>query len=200
LLLLFVDNLYSYLLNVLLTLLMCLLQVYYYVCVLVPCIVDVLIYCAVSEKQRRQVYSEEMAQVAETAKALMENFSEKSSTFTSATHVEHIRGMFKVCAGAFIYFFPSALFGHFLADFFSFLLCTALIYLPSQSSHSFCCCCCCCCVCVKISWTSFLAAFSLALRDTDDQAIVLICLEAFRCAIRIACIFGMHVSTAYVDK
>ena len=51
-----------------------------------------------SEKQRRQVYSEEMAQVAETAKALMENFSEKSSTFTSATHVEHIRGMFKVCA------------------------------------------------------------------------------------------------------
>ena len=50
----------------------------------------------VSEKQRRQVYSEEMAQVAETAKALMENFSEKSSTFTSATHVEHIRGMFKV--------------------------------------------------------------------------------------------------------
>jgi hypothetical protein len=51
----------------------------------------------VSEKQRRQAYSQEMAKVAETAKALMENISEKSSTFTSATHVEHVRGMFKVC-------------------------------------------------------------------------------------------------------
>lgn len=52
--------------------------------------------CAVSEKQRRQAYSQEMAKVAETAKTLMENISEKSSTFTSATHVEHVRGMFKV--------------------------------------------------------------------------------------------------------
>lgn len=52
----------------------------------------------VSEKQRRQAYQSEMAQVAETAKTLMENISEKSSTFTSATHVEHVRGMFKVCA------------------------------------------------------------------------------------------------------
>ncbi len=49
-----------------------------------------------SEKQRRQVYSQEMAELAETTKVLMENFSEKSSTFTSATHVEHVRGMFKV--------------------------------------------------------------------------------------------------------
>ena len=49
-----------------------------------------------SEKQRRQAYSQEMAKVAETAKTLMENISEKSSTFTSATHVEHVRGMFKV--------------------------------------------------------------------------------------------------------
>ena len=49
-----------------------------------------------SEKQRRQAYHQEMAQVAETAKTLMENISEKSSTFTSATHVEHVRGMFKV--------------------------------------------------------------------------------------------------------
>ena len=50
----------------------------------------------VSEKQRRQVYSQEMKQVAETAETLMENICLKSSTFTSATHVEHIRGMFKV--------------------------------------------------------------------------------------------------------
>lgn len=49
-----------------------------------------------SEKQRRQAYNQEMAKVAETAKTLMENISEKSSTFTSATHVEHVRGMFKV--------------------------------------------------------------------------------------------------------
>ena len=34
--------------------------------------------------------------MAETAKALMEGISDKSSTFTRATHVEHVRGMFKV--------------------------------------------------------------------------------------------------------
>ena len=59
-----------------------------------------ILFFAVSEKQRRQVYNQEMAQVAETTKALMENISEKSSTFTSATHVEHVRGMFKVPAYA----------------------------------------------------------------------------------------------------
>ena len=61
------------------------------------------------------MYSQEMAQVAETAKTLMENISEKSSTFTSAMHVEHIRGMFKVCAvvvllGFFVYSFVLVMF------------------------------------------------------------------------------------------
>ena len=55
-----------------------------------PCV------CAVSEKQRMQAYKKEMAQLAETATTLMENMSDKPSTFTSATHVEHIRAMFKV--------------------------------------------------------------------------------------------------------
>ena len=52
--------------------------------------------CTVSEKQRIQAYKKEMAQLAETATTLMENMSDKPSTFTSATHVEHIRAMFKV--------------------------------------------------------------------------------------------------------
>ena len=43
-----------------------------------------------------QAYKKEMAQLAETATTLMENMSDKPSTFTSATHVEHIRAMFKV--------------------------------------------------------------------------------------------------------
>ena len=53
-------------------------------------------YWSVSEKQRMQAYKKEMAQLAETATTLMENMSDKPSTFTSATHVEHIRAMFKV--------------------------------------------------------------------------------------------------------
>ena len=43
-----------------------------------------------------QAYKKEMAQLAEMATTLMENMSDKPSTFTSATHVEHIRAMFKV--------------------------------------------------------------------------------------------------------
>jgi len=50
----------------------------------------------VSEKQRRLAYTQEMTQMAETAKALMEGMSDKASSFTTATHVEHVRGMFKV--------------------------------------------------------------------------------------------------------
>ena len=52
--------------------------------------------CTVSEKQRMQAYKKEMAQLSEMATTLMENMSDKPSTFTSATHVEHIRAMFKV--------------------------------------------------------------------------------------------------------
>ena len=37
-----------------------------------------------------------MAQMAQTAEALMEGMSNKPSSFTSATHAEHVRGMFKV--------------------------------------------------------------------------------------------------------
>ena len=50
----------------------------------------------VSEKQRRLAYTQEMAQMAQTAEALMEGMSNKPSSFTSATHAEHVRGMFKV--------------------------------------------------------------------------------------------------------
>ena len=34
--------------------------------------------------------------MAQTAEALMEGMSNKPSSFTSATHAEHVRGMFKV--------------------------------------------------------------------------------------------------------
>jgi len=39
----------------------------------------------------------EMEQMAHTAKALMESVSHFQSSFTSATHLEHVRPMFKVC-------------------------------------------------------------------------------------------------------
>uniref|UniRef100_A0A674NWK5 ARF guanine nucleotide exchange factor 1 n=1 Tax=Takifugu rubripes TaxID=31033 RepID=A0A674NWK5_TAKRU len=49
-----------------------------------------------SEKQRRLLYNLEMEQMAKTAKALMEAVSHVQAPFTSATHLEHVRPMFKV--------------------------------------------------------------------------------------------------------
>uniref|UniRef100_W5M5H3 ARF guanine nucleotide exchange factor 2 n=1 Tax=Lepisosteus oculatus TaxID=7918 RepID=W5M5H3_LEPOC len=49
-----------------------------------------------SEKQRRLLYNLEMEQMAKTAKALMEAVSHAQAPFTSATHLEHVRPMFKL--------------------------------------------------------------------------------------------------------
>ena len=49
-----------------------------------------------SEKQRRLLYNVEMEQMAKTAKALMEAVSHVQAPFTSATHLDHVRPMFKV--------------------------------------------------------------------------------------------------------
>jgi len=48
-----------------------------------------------NERQRRLLYNVEMEQMAQTAKALMESVSHVQSNFTSATHLEHVRPMFK---------------------------------------------------------------------------------------------------------
>ena len=49
-----------------------------------------------NEKQRQKAYTQEMTAMAEAARAIMEDISDKQSSFTSATHVEHVRPMFKV--------------------------------------------------------------------------------------------------------
>lgn len=49
-----------------------------------------------NEKQRRLLYNMEMEQMAKTAKALMEAVSHAQAPFFSATHLEHVRPMFKV--------------------------------------------------------------------------------------------------------
>ena len=49
-----------------------------------------------NEKQRRARYNAEMEHMAEAAKALIESVSHVQSNFTSATHLEHVRPMFKV--------------------------------------------------------------------------------------------------------
>lgn len=49
-----------------------------------------------SEKQRRLLYNVEMEQMAKTAKALMEAVSHAQAPFFSATHLQHVRPMFKV--------------------------------------------------------------------------------------------------------
>ncbi|XP_024084043.1 brefeldin A-inhibited guanine nucleotide-exchange protein 1 isoform X3 [Cimex lectularius] len=52
----------------------------------------------------------------------------------------------------------------------------------------------------KLSWTPFLAAFSVGLQDCDDPEIAALCLEGIRCAIRIAAIFHMTLERdAYVQ-
>jgi hypothetical protein len=69
-----------------------------------------------SEKQRRLLYNLEMEQMAKTAKALMEAVSHVQAPFTSATHLEHVRPMFKVellmtfAAYIFIYHFDQCIF------------------------------------------------------------------------------------------
>uniref|UniRef100_A0A8C9S7G9 ARF guanine nucleotide exchange factor 2 n=1 Tax=Scleropages formosus TaxID=113540 RepID=A0A8C9S7G9_SCLFO len=49
-----------------------------------------------NEKQRRLLYNMEMEQMAKTAKALMEAVSHAQAPFFSATHLEHVRPMFKL--------------------------------------------------------------------------------------------------------
>uniref|UniRef100_UPI00398F1E08 brefeldin A-inhibited guanine nucleotide-exchange protein 1 isoform X3 n=1 Tax=Pristiophorus japonicus TaxID=55135 RepID=UPI00398F1E08 len=49
-----------------------------------------------SEKQRKLLYNLEMEQMAKTAKALMEAVSHVQAPFTSATHLDHVRPMFKL--------------------------------------------------------------------------------------------------------
>uniref|UniRef100_UPI00358E014C brefeldin A-inhibited guanine nucleotide-exchange protein 1-like n=1 Tax=Myxine glutinosa TaxID=7769 RepID=UPI00358E014C len=51
---------------------------------------------AASEKQRRLLYNLEMEQMSKTAKALMEAVSHVQAPFTSATHLDHVRPMFKL--------------------------------------------------------------------------------------------------------
>ncbi|KAK7489018.1 hypothetical protein BaRGS_00019679, partial [Batillaria attramentaria] len=49
-----------------------------------------------SSKQRRLLFNLEMEAMAQTAKVLMESMSHVRSNFTSATHLEHVRPMFKM--------------------------------------------------------------------------------------------------------
>ncbi|XP_076440296.1 brefeldin A-inhibited guanine nucleotide-exchange protein 1-like isoform X2 [Babylonia areolata] len=49
-----------------------------------------------SNKQRRLLYNVEMEQMAQTAKVLMESVSHVRASFTMATHLEHVRPMFKM--------------------------------------------------------------------------------------------------------
>lgn len=60
------------------------------------CFVSCFLPGVASEKQRRLLYNVEMEQMAKTAKALMEAVSHAKAPFTSATHLDHVRPMFKV--------------------------------------------------------------------------------------------------------
>ena len=45
----------------------------------------------------------------------------------------------------------------------------------------------------EVAWIPFLAGISGPLTDTDDLEIVDLCLEGFKCAIRIACFFDLEL-------
>lgn len=49
-----------------------------------------------NEKKRKLLFNLEMETISGTAKSLMEAASHVDATFTLATHVEHVRPMFKV--------------------------------------------------------------------------------------------------------
>lgn len=51
---------------------------------------------ATSERQRKLLQDVELAAMAQTARALMEAASHYEAAFTSASHCEHVRPMFKV--------------------------------------------------------------------------------------------------------
>lgn len=140
----------------------------FFLCV---CVTDWGVHCSgvASEKQRRLLYNVEMEQMAKTAKALMEAVSHVQAPFTSATHLEHVRPMFKVTK---------------LAD---------PHILQSTAGHKYSCKQIIVVFCPQLAWTPFLAAFSVGLQDCDDTEVASLCLEGIRCAIRIACIFSIQV-------
>lgn len=45
----------------------------------------------------------------------------------------------------------------------------------------------------EVAWIPFLAGISGPLTDTDDLEIVELCLEGFKCAIRVACFFDLEL-------
>ena len=45
----------------------------------------------------------------------------------------------------------------------------------------------------EVAWIPFLAGISGPLQDTDDLEIVELCLEGFKCAIRIVCFFDLEL-------
>ena len=45
----------------------------------------------------------------------------------------------------------------------------------------------------EVAWIPFLAGLSGPLTDTDDLEIVELCLEGFKCAIRIGCFFDLEL-------
>lgn len=134
------------------------------------------VYCSgvASEKQRRLLYNLEMEQMAKTAKALMEAVSHVQAPFTSATHLEHVRPMFKVITPAHAHVLQTQLGTDTTANKSS----LPLLFV---------------CLFPQLAWTPFLAAFSVGLQDCDDTEVASLCLEGIRCAIRIACIFSIQV-------
>eukprot|EP01137_Pigoraptor_chileana_P033942 Opistho-2@25725 len=53
----------------------------------------------------------------------------------------------------------------------------------------------------KVAWTPTLAAFSVTLKNTEDPPVVTLCLDGFKCAIRVSAIFYMELERdAYVQS
>ena len=70
---------------------------------------DVVSAVARSDKERRLQFNLEMEQMSHTAKSLMEAASHVQAEFTCATHVEHVRPMFRLAWAPFLAAFSTGL-------------------------------------------------------------------------------------------
>lgn len=58
-----------------------------------------------TEKQRRMLYLQEMESMAQTAKSMMEDISHVQTSFIQATHMQHVKPMFKVLQSFTVFLF-----------------------------------------------------------------------------------------------
>ena len=138
-----------------------------------------------------------MTDLSKNALVMMEGVSKKDTVFTSASHSEHVRPMLMVgdqsrirnsMLWVHLYkeigpqnktdFLDIMLTINSMLDFYSYIA-----TLQNMNRYY-----------LQLTWTPFLAVFSITLQDCSDVELIAQCLAGFKCAVRVACIFKASVS------